>query len=270
MFSKTPLNLSDVAEQLHNDGNKYSKQKEGDFFSYLQIDGKTCCVYLNHIYKYQNYRFYQYEYDNDEQGVTLLVNKDATGIAVTYCGYILLLISGLWLLSSKLRLKGMLYLIIPVAAVWLFISQIKPMTPVLRSPMLAAHVSVIMVAYVLLLIIAVLSTIALIKEPEAKISVNLQFINYKLLFPATFLLAFGIFIGAVWANISWGRYWGWDSKETWALITLLVYSIPFHKQTFPKFQKPKFFHKYLLFAFLSVLMTFLGVSFLLGGMHSYL
>ncbi|MDR2824205.1 MAG: cytochrome c biogenesis protein CcsA [Prevotellaceae bacterium] len=280
MFSKTPLDVDQIAGHTSTSPDnplvESNRNKKGDFFSYLQIDGEMCCVWLNHIYKHRNFRFYQYEYDSDEQGVTLLVNRDPAGIAITYAGYLLLLVSGLWLLIRKLRWKGMLYLAVPTAAVWLFISQIKPMTPVLRSPMLAAHVSVIMVAYVLLLAIAIISAVALIRESKAKNQEtrqnNFQFsiLNSKLLLPAIFLLAFGIFIGAVWANISWGRYWGWDSKETWALITLLVYAVPFHKKTFPKFQEPKFFHKYLLFAFLSVLMTFLGVSFLLGGMHSYL
>jgi len=151
------------------------------------------------------------------------------------------------------------------------------MTPVLRSPMLAAHVSVIMAAYALLLLLAIFSATALVKAQSARnreqkqdLTSKLYQLNSMLLFPAVFLLAIGIFVGAVWANISWGRYWGWDSKETWALITLLIYAVPLHKQTFPKFQHPAFFHKYLLIAFLSVLMTFLGVSFLLGGMHSYL
>jgi cytochrome c biogenesis factor len=263
MFSKTPLNIGD----LENNKPAESGKQNGAFFSYLQIDGKTCCVWLNHIYKYQNYRFYQYEYDNDEMGVTLLVNRDPTGIAITYSGYLLLLVSAVWLLFKKLKWKRFLYLSATTALVWFFISQIKPMTPVLRSPMLAAHVSVIMVAYVLLLVIAVLSVVALLKKQKNS---NLYNINSKLLFPAVFLLAIGIFTGAVWANISWGRYWGWDSKETWALITLIIYAIPFHKNTFSKFREQNFFHKYLFIAFLSVLMTFLGVSFLLGGMHSYL
>ncbi|MDR1653313.1 MAG: cytochrome c biogenesis protein CcsA [Prevotellaceae bacterium] len=278
MFSKTPLVLSDIEGVRADDGkaNRGDRQK-GSFFSYLQIDGNTCCVWLNHIYKYKNYRFYQYEYDSDERGVTLLVNRDPAGIAITYAGYLLLLVSGLWLLFVKLPFKGTVLLTAVTAVVWLFISQIKPMTPVLRSPMLAAHVSVIMVSYAILLIIAVLSAIYLVREsinrrqPSAENrNSNIERLTSTLLFPAVFLLAFGIFIGAVWANVSWGRYWGWDSKETWALITLLVYAIPFHKRAFPKFRDAKFLHRYLLVAFLSVLMTFLGVSFLLGGLHSYL
>jgi len=87
---------------------------------------------------------------------------------------------------------------------------------------------------------------------------------------AVFLLAVGIFIGAVWANISWGRYWGWDAKETWALITLLVYIIPLHSRTFACLSHSKSFFIYCVLAFISILITFFGVSYFLGGMHSYL
>jgi ABC-type transport system involved in cytochrome c biogenesis permease subunit len=92
----------------------------------------------------------------------------------------------------------------------------------------------------------------------------------RLLYPALFLLAAGIFIGAVWANQAWGRYWGWDAKETWALITLLAYALPVHWKSLRFFATPRRFHLYCLLAFLTVVMTFLGVGFLFGGMHSYL
>ena len=78
-----------------------------------------------------------------------------------------------------------------------------------------------------------------------------------------------IFVGAVWANVSWGRYWGWDPKEVWALVTLLVYALPLHAGSLPWFRRPLFFHWFCIAAFLSVLVTYFGVNFLLGGMHSY-
>ena len=90
-----------------------------------------------------------------------------------------------------------------------------------------------------------------------------------LLYPAVFLLGLGIFVGAVWANVSWGRYWAWDPKEVWALITFMVYGLPFHTHSLARFRKPKFLHIYLIVAFLTVLMTYFGVNFFLGGMHSY-
>ena len=79
----------------------------------------------------------------------------------------------------------------------------------------------------------------------------------------------GIFIGAVWANVSWGRYWGWDPKEVWALITMLIYASALHQSSLPAFKKPIFFHTFCMLAFLCVLITYFGVNYLLGGMHSY-
>jgi len=90
-----------------------------------------------------------------------------------------------------------------------------------------------------------------------------------LLYPAVFLLTIGIFLGAVWANVSWGNYWSWDPKESWALITLMVYAVPLHKASVGAFRKPRFYHTYMVCAFLAVLITYFGVNFLLGGMHSY-
>lgn len=97
----------------------------------------------------------------------------------------------------------------------------------------------------------------------------LYVVSNLMLYPAVFLLAAGIFIGAVWANISWGRYWGWDPKEVWALITMLIYAAPLHCRSIPFFRNHIRYHAYTLAAFLAVVMTYFGVNFLLGGMHSY-
>ena len=94
-------------------------------------------------------------------------------------------------------------------------------------------------------------------------------LSQLLLYPAVFLLAIGIFLGAVWANVSWGHYWSWDPKESWALITLMVYAVPFHKTTANCFCKLRFYHIYMISAFLAVVITYFGVNYLLGGMHSY-
>ncbi|MDE5983553.1 MAG: cytochrome c biogenesis protein CcsA, partial [Duncaniella sp.] len=98
---------------------------------------------------------------------------------------------------------------------------------------------------------------------------RLATVSRVMLYPAVFLLAAGIFIGAVWANQSWGRYWGWDPKETWALITMIVYAVPLHAMSFPRFNRAGFVHTYFLAAFLSVLITYFGVNFFLSGLHSY-
>lgn len=238
-----------------------------DFMSFLLIDEEMYRVSLNKILVQKNYRLYQIDYDRDEMGSTLLVTHDPYGIVITYAGYILLAISMLWLLLLRIGWKGALVLSIPTITAWYYISQVNPMTPILRTPMLALHVSVIVISYFILLYIAVTSIMGIASKNKRLV---LYKWNCKLLYPALFLLATGIFIGAVWANISWGRYWGWDAKETWALITLLVYAFPMHKRSFKIFTNPLKFHRYCLIAFLTVLMTFLGVSFILGGIHSYL
>jgi len=151
--------------------------------------------------------------------------------------------------------------------------RITQLMPVLQSPLLSIHVVVIMIAYSLLafaMLNGVTATILHYTRSDYKAEVEyLQVVSNIMLYPAVFLLAAGIFIGAVWANISWGRYWGWDPKEVWALITMLVYSAALHASSLPKFRNPIFFHTFMIVAFLTVLITYFGVNFLLGGMHSY-
>ncbi len=148
------------------------------------------------------------------------------------------------------------------------LSQSQPhiggLMPVLQSPLLTIHVSVIMTAYALLGLTCVLSAIWLVKKQE-----TLTRLSQQILLPATFLLSAGIFLGAIWAGVSWGSYWSWDPKEVWALITLLVYALPLHTHSLQLLQRPKTYHIYLLCAFLAVLFTYFGVNYLLGGMHSY-
>lgn len=151
--------------------------------------------------------------------------------------------------------------------------QITNLMPVLQSPLLSLHVVVIMIAYVLLAF-AMFNGIAAIviyygkKDCHHEIE-HLKVISNIIIYPAVFLLAAGIFIGAVWANVSWGRYWGWDPKEVWALITMLVYSAALHSDSLSLFKRPMFFHVFCIIAFVTVLITYFGVNFILGGMHSY-
>lgn len=151
--------------------------------------------------------------------------------------------------------------------------QITQLMPVLQSPLLSIHVVVIMIAYSLLAFIMLNGVTAVIlhqSQKECKEQIErLQIINQIILYPAIFLLAIGIFIGAVWANVSWGRYWGWDPKEVWALITMLVYALALHPRSLPWFHRTMFFHVFCITAFITVLITYFGVNFLLGGMHSY-
>ena len=144
--------------------------------------------------------------------------------------------------------------------------QITPLMPVLISPWLSAHVSCIMVSYALLAFTWLNGWLGLFVGREAE---RLMLFSRLLLYPAVFFLGVGIFIGAVWANVSWGRYWAWDPKEVWALVTFMVYALPFHTDSLRCFRRSKFFHLYMLLAFLTVLMTYFGVNYFLGGMHSY-
>jgi ABC-type transport system involved in cytochrome c biogenesis permease subunit len=151
--------------------------------------------------------------------------------------------------------------------------QITLLVPVLGSPLLCVHVVIIMISYVLLAFMMLNGITAFVlhgSHHDCTVSIErLYLIGRIMLYPAVFLLAIGIFVGAVWANISWGRYWGWDPKEVWALITFLIYSFALHADSLPWFRRPMFFHFFVVFAFLSVLITYFGVNFILGGMHSY-
>ena len=99
--------------------------------------------------------------------------------------------------------------------------------------------------------------------------VQLTLLSRILLYPAELMLGGGIILGAVWANVSWGSYWSWDPKEVWAFIAFIIYGCAFHPAQMPWLQKPRYFHLYMVFAFGVVLMTYFGVNYLLGGMHSY-
>ena len=144
--------------------------------------------------------------------------------------------------------------------------QISPLMPVLVSPWLSAHVSFIMMSYALFAFMMLNGILALFVRHRARM---LMLLSRLLLFPATFFLGAGIFMGAVWANVSWGRYWAWDPKEVWALISFMVYGVAFHSHSLSWLRKPLCFHLYMIGAFLTILMTYFGVNYLLGGMHSY-
>lgn len=146
---------------------------------------------------------------------------------------------------------------------------ITPLMPVLQSPLLSLHVMVIMLSYSLLAFLCVGGIMALVKRADTEQVERLYVVGQIMLYPAVMLLTIGIFIGAVWANVSWGTYWSWDPKETWALITLIIYSFPLHSRSLKRQSRPLTFHAYMVVAFLSVIITYFGVNFLLGGMHSY-
>lgn len=150
------------------------------------------------------------------------------------------------------------------------INQMDPaigqMMPVLNSPLLSIHVSIIMMSYALLSLTFICGIMGICMQSHAE---ELQTLSRIFLYPALTAMGFGIFIGAIWANVSWGNYWSWDSKETWALITFMIYAVVVHTQSLSVFRKPLVYHIYITLAFLSIAMTYFGVNYFLTGMHSY-
>ena len=150
------------------------------------------------------------------------------------------------------------------------INQMDPaigqMMPVLNSPLLSMHVSIIMMSYALLSLTFICGIMGICMRSHGE---ELQALSRVFLYPALTCMGFGIFIGAIWANVSWGNYWSWDSKETWALITFMIYAVVVHTQSLPVFRKPLVYHIYTTLAFLSIAMTYFGVNYFLTGMHSY-
>ncbi|MFI3239508.1 MAG: cytochrome c biogenesis protein CcsA [Bacteroidales bacterium] len=151
--------------------------------------------------------------------------------------------------------------------------QITSLMPVLASPWLTSHVSLIIVSYALFGFIMFNGLVAIVLyysgSRYSEAIERLQIVSRIMIYTALFCLNAGIFLVAIWANVSWGRYWGWDTKEVWALITMLVYALAIHTTSLPRLGKPIYFHIFAVVAFLTVLMTYFGVNYLLGGLHSY-
>lgn len=153
--------------------------------------------------------------------------------------------------------------------------QITALVPVLKSPWLMIHVAVIVAAYSFfgiscLLGITNLSMILSNKKGTLTMRITeLTIINEISLQIGLALMTVGTFLGAVWANESWGRYWGWDSKETWALITIMVYAMVTHTRLVKKWNQEWRLNLLSVLAFIAVLMTYFGVNYLLSGLHSY-
>ena len=156
--------------------------------------------------------------------------------------------------------------------------EITNLVPVLKSYWLTLHVSIITGSYGFLGLGAILGIIVMIllslsgRSNLDRISATideLTVINFRTLAIGLYLLTIGTFLGAIWANESWGRYWGWDPKETWSLITIIIYSMVIHSRMIPGMKDIYTFNLLSLFAFSSVLMTYFGVNYYLSGLHSY-
>ena len=155
--------------------------------------------------------------------------------------------------------------------------QITNLVPVLKSYWLTIHVSIISGSYGFLGLGAMLGFMTLIlfifrndnKPNIDKTIKHITAINEAALIIGLATLTIGNFLGGIWANESWGRYWGWDSKETWAYVSIVVYILVLHLRLVPKLNRPFVFAVASTLAFSSILMTYFGVNFYLSGMHSY-
>lgn len=161
---------------------------------------------------------------------------------------------------------------ITMAATMMGGSSFSPLMPVLISPWLILHVAIIMSSYCFLVftfVLAVISIFLMIFQKEKYKKLKIKYLSQTFCILGVVFLAIGIMIGAAWANISWGQYWSWDPKETWALITLLGYSIAL-PGVIPATEKHDWlYHLIVIVAFLLLLTTYFGVNFWMGGMHAY-
>ena len=156
--------------------------------------------------------------------------------------------------------------------------SIANLVPVLDSYWLMIHVSIIVGSYgpfalatilgivaLFLMILSTKSNYLIIKNKLSEITI----INELALTIGLIMLTIGNFLGGMWANESWGRYWGWDPKETWALISILIYAFVLHMRLIPKMRGMWLFNLMSIIAFASIVMTYFGVNFYLVGLHSY-
>ena len=170
------------------------------------------------------------------------------------------------------------YLMLFVAGMNLLDPEITPMQPVLKSYWLMIHVAVIVGSYGPLTVGMILGVVALLlmvlttKKNKKRMDLNIKeltVINELALTAGLVMLTIGNFLGGQWANESWGRYWGWDPKETWALISIMIYAFVLHMRLVPGLRSKWVYNFASVIAFASIMMTYFGVNFYLVGLHSY-
>ncbi|MCK4747703.1 MAG: cytochrome c biogenesis protein CcsA, partial [Bacteroidales bacterium] len=156
--------------------------------------------------------------------------------------------------------------------------EITNLVPVLKSPWLTIHVAVIMAGYGFLGLASIMGLLNVVlygtltpsnKDSIQEVISQLTNVNQLTLIVGLYFMTAGVFLGGVWANESWGRYWGWDPKETWALITVLVYAFVIHMHRIPGLRGTFAFNLASFISYSSVMMTYFGVNYFLGGIHSY-
>lgn len=214
----------------------------------------------------QGYRVIQASYDEDCQGTHLGVIYDPLGTGGVMVGFVLFLFSAVVLFYFKglaffrhdnigtFRQVPNGHKILVMMVCFASLLPLSPMLatplqPILRTPLLYVHVGTIILSYVLLI---------------------LSVLWRRLLSTAVLFLAIGIILGSFWGSISWGTYWSWDPKETWALITLLLYALPLHSRFLPLLRHPVAYRIFSIICLAALLTTYLGVNFFMQSKHSYL
>ncbi len=188
------------------------------------------------------------------------------------------------LIFSRKSLGGMAATLVLAATILLVAGmswldpEITPLVPVLKSYWLTIHVSLEAGSYGFLMLGAVIGMLNLILmvcttatnlDRNERVIKDLTVISEITLLGGLFMVSVGTYLGGVWANESWGRYWGWDAKETWALVTILVYAFILHMRFIPGLRSLFAFNFASLFGFATVIMTYFGVNYYLSGLHSY-
>lgn len=201
-----------------------------------------------------------------------LSNTGETLSFTVLAGTALTLFLMIWSLSAKggnsgpasgLYIVGMLFWGCVSLVSWLLGENpvVTPLMPALQSPWLSIHVTLVMISYALLALTFIMALVGIGTPGRGEV---MRKECMAMLHPGVWFLIAGIVTGSIWAKDAWGAYWSWDPKETWALITLIVYAVPLCIKL-----RGRWLYIYLLFAFLTVLMTYFGVNYLLGGKHSY-
>jgi len=201
--------------------------------------------------------------------------------SMIYIAWVTLLAGFIFSKQSKMTIAAtavLSSLILMVAHLNFMDPEITPLVPVLKSYWLMIHVAVITGSYGFLGLGALLGFMNLVlmifKSAKNKELVNnklkeLTYIAEMTLTVGLFMAAIGTFLGGIWANESWGRYWGWDPKETWALVIVLIYAMILHLRFIPKANNKFLFNLLAVLGFSSVIMTYFGVNYYLSGLHSY-
>jgi len=217
----------------------------------------SATIEVNHPLKFKGYSLYQSQFSpEDPQWTGLEVVRDP-GVYIVFAGFILLNVGVLiffyrFALRPKVILIGMGSAVVAIVA----LGSYPPLIPALKSYWFLIHVPAYFAAYGALVVATIAAACGLDK------------LSYRLIVFSFPFLTIGLTTGAVWANAAWGRYWGWDPKETWALVTWLVYALYLHLR-FIKGWRGKRMAAVAVVGFVFVVFTYFGVNFLLGGLHSY-